>query len=149
MDRDLLIATVRKETGIKLDRADPVLATAVINDALLDHALAKLDASMRAMADRQSATAAAATEQQAEVSKQHLEDAKTAAAVLVNSSAEWVARQLRQSSEEATAFMLTELRKETAKAQAASRLALRFAWIAGGAAAITAAGLTGFLIAAL
>ena len=45
--------------------------------------------------------------------------------------------------------MLAELREETAKAKAASRTARRAAWAAGTVAALTAAGLTGFLLAAI
>ena len=145
MQRDQLIALVRKETGIKLSAADPVLAAAVINEVLLENTLAKLDASLKVAADRQ----AAVTAQQDEASKRHVEDAKKAAAALVNSSTEWVTGRLKEAGAAVTASMLAELRQETAKAESASRLAIKMAWVAGGAAVLTAAGLTGFLLAAV
>ncbi len=144
MQRDQLIALVRKETGIKLSAADPVLAAAVINEVLLENALAKLGVSLKDAADRQ----AAVTTQQNEASKQQIEDAKKAAAVLVNSSAAWVTEQLKEAGNAVTASMLTELREETAKAESASKVAIKMAWVAGGAAVLTAAGLTGFFVAA-
>lgn len=145
MQRDQLIALVRKETGIKLSAADPVLAAAVINEVLLESTLAKLDASLKAAADRQEAGAV----KQAEASKQHVEDAKRAAAALVNGSTEWVTERLREAGAAVTASMLAELREETAKAQAASRTAMRAAWVAGGITVAAACGLAGFALAAL
>lgn len=145
MERDELIALVRKESGIRLREEDPVLAVVAINDVLLSAALAKIDATLLAAADRQTA----ATAMQAAASRQHVEDAKKVAAALVNSSGAWVTEQLKEAGAEVTATMLADLRKETAKVQAVSRVATRMAWVAGGAAALTAAGLAGFLIAAL
>jgi len=145
MDRDQLIALVRKETGIKLSAADPVLAAAAINEVLLENTLAKLDLSLKAAAERQLASVA----QQAEASRQHIEDAKNVAAALVNSSTAWVTEQLKEAGHKVTAAMLAELREETANAKAASRTARRAAWAAAGAALLTVAGLAGFLLAAV
>jgi hypothetical protein len=47
MDRDRLIAEIAKETGIRLDRADPLLAAATTNRILLDEALAELQRAVR------------------------------------------------------------------------------------------------------
>ncbi len=141
MERDQLIALVRKETGIKLSAADPVLAAATVNEILLENTLAKLDGSLKAAADRQAASVA----QQAEASRQHVEDARQAAAALVNNSTVWVTEQLKQAGDKVIAAMLAELREETAKAKAAASTARRAAWAA---AALTAAGLAGFLLAA-
>ena len=47
MERDRLIAEITRETGIQLDRADPLLAAATINRVLLDEALAELKGAVR------------------------------------------------------------------------------------------------------
>jgi hypothetical protein len=42
MERDRLVAEITRETGIQIDRADPLLAAATINRVLLDEALVEL-----------------------------------------------------------------------------------------------------------
>jgi len=145
VDRDQLLTEIARVTGVRLSTADPIIAAAVINDVLLDKTLAKLDVSLKAAADRQEAVAV----KQAEASKQHIEDAKKAASALVNSSTEWVTGRLTEAGDKVTASILAELREETAKAESASRLAIKMAWAAGACAVFTAAGLAGFLVAAL
>jgi len=72
MDRDRLIAEIAKETGIRLDRVDPLLAAATTNRILLDEALAELQRAVRISGDQISAACL-----------QQIEAAKTAAADLV------------------------------------------------------------------
>ena len=72
MERDRLIAEIAKETGIRLDRADPLLAAATTNRILLDEALAELQRAVRISGDQVSAACL-----------QQIEAAKTAAAALI------------------------------------------------------------------
>jgi hypothetical protein len=48
MNAEQLAAEIARETGVKLSTADPVLATATINEILLDKALAKFDRLVKA-----------------------------------------------------------------------------------------------------
>jgi len=75
--------------------------------------------------------------------------AKEAAGGIITNAADWMAEQLRTAGAEVAATVIHEIRSEAARAEVASRLAHRFAWIAGAAAGLTAAGVAGFLIAAL
>jgi hypothetical protein len=52
MEADQLIAEIARTTGLRLDKADPILAAAVINEMLLDRALVKLDRQVKIQADR-------------------------------------------------------------------------------------------------
>ncbi|MDQ2764125.1 MAG: hypothetical protein M3Y22_11785 [Pseudomonadota bacterium] len=137
MDPRKLREALRKQ-GIHVHESDPVLETAAICEVVLGEALKTVEGVTKAAADRMSAA-----------STQTVEDAKKAAAALVNSSTAWVTEQLKEAADKVTASMLAELREETARAQAASRFALRAAWVASAAAVFTAAGLAGFLLAAI
>ena len=44
MEVEQLIAEIARTTGLRLDKSDPILATAIINDILLDRALVKRSA---------------------------------------------------------------------------------------------------------
>ena len=78
MDREQLIAEIARETGIRLDPTDPILAAAAINEILLDKALAKFDRQVKAQADRMIAASA-----------QTLVDAKKEAELLLTEGGEW------------------------------------------------------------
>ena len=138
MERDRLIAKVAKETGVSLDRADPLLAAATINRILLDEALAELQRALRTSGDR----VAAACVQQIEVSK-------TAAAALITDAGVWSAERLREAAAEASNAVIERLREETAKAQRAGRIALRAAWAAAGIGGIAVAATAGFWLATI
>ena len=120
MERDKLIALVRKQAGFKLDADDPVLAVVAINEVLFEAALAKLDQSVIMALDRM-----AAMNVQNEVS------AKRAASDVINGASDWLTTKFKEVAQEATAEMLAELRQETARAEAASRVAVRAAWTVG------------------
>lgn len=138
MERDQIIARVRKETGVKLSPSDPVLAVVAINEALLEEAVATLDKSVKVAVDR---FAAAGVQNEA--------SARKVAGDIITKAADWLEGRFKAVAQEATAGMLAELREETAKAEAASRTAVRAAWAAGviGAAALSA--IAGFGIAGL
>jgi hypothetical protein len=64
MERDRLIAKIAKETGIRLDRADPLLAAATINRILLDEALGELQRAVRISGDQVSRLASSKLKRQ-------------------------------------------------------------------------------------
>ena len=66
---------------------------------------------------------------------------------LINQGAVLLIEQFREVAREATGAMLTELRRETVKAERASRFAVWIAWALGNAGAIASAGVGGFLLA--
>lgn len=138
MEPDQVITAVRKETGIKLSVADPVLAAAAINAVLLDAALVKLNHSIEAALGKFAAFNA-----------QNEAAAKRAASEVINSAADWLGTRFKEAAQEATAEMLVEMRKETAKAEKASRIAVGAAYASGiiGAGALSA--ILGFGLAGL
>lgn len=117
MDREQLIAEIARETGIRLGPTDPILAAAAINEILLDKALAKFDRQVKAQADRMIAASA-----------QTLVDAKKEAELLLTEGGEWAEGRIKEAVEAAAAMVLADLRQETAKAERASRVAVRAAW---------------------
>ena len=138
MERDKLIALVRKQAGIRLDVDDPVLAVVAINEVLFEAALAKLDQSVIMALDRM-----AAMNVQNEVA------AKRAASDVINGASDWLTTKFKEVAQEATAGMLAELRQETAKAEAASRVAVRAAWTVGTIGAAAGSLMVGYGIAGL
>ena len=66
-----------------------------------------------------------------------------------NKAAGWLDAKFKTVAQEATAGMLAELRQETAKAEAASRMAVRAAWTAGVIGAVALSAIAGFGIAGL
>jgi len=138
MDRDRLIAEIARETGIRLDPADPVLAAATINRILLDEARADLQRSLRTSADQVSAA-----------SLQQIEAAKTMAAALITDAGTWSAERLREAAAEASNGVIERLQRETAKAQLAGHMAVRAACAAAGIGALALAAIAGFLLATI
>ena len=138
MERDKLIALVRKQAGFKLDADDPVLAVVAINEVLFEAALAKLDQSV-----------IMALERMAAMNVQNEVAAKRAASDVINGASDWLTTKFKEVAQEATAEMLAELRQETAKAEAASRVAVRAAWIVGAISAAAGSLMVGYGIAGL
>jgi hypothetical protein len=117
MDKDQLRAAVSRATGVMIDPADPVLVTAAITQLSFDEALAKLDRQVKAQADRMIAASA-----------QTLGDAKKEAELLLTEGGEWAEGRIKAAGESAAAMVLADLQQETAKAERASRVAVRAAW---------------------
>ena len=138
MERDRLIAEIAKETGIRLDRVDPLLAAATINRILLDEALAELQRAVRTSGDQVSASCV-----------QQIETAKAAAAALITDAGVWSAERLREAAAEASNAVIERVREETAKARRAGRVALCAAWAAAGIGGLAAAATAGFWLATI
>ncbi len=138
MDKARLIAEIQRETGIRVDEADPLMAAAVINERLLDASLDDLRKLIRG-----------AAEQLAAVGVANEAAAKRLASDVVNSAAKYLGTQFKDAAREAAAEMLVEMRQETARAEQASRIAVRAAYASGiiGAGALSA--ILGFGLAGL
>jgi small-conductance mechanosensitive channel len=118
MEANQLIAEVARATGVRLDRSDPILAAAVVHEALLNEVLAKLDRQVTIQADRVTAA-----------STQAVVDAKKEAETLLTDAGEWVDVRMKAAGEAAAALVLVEIRKEIVAAQAARRAMTRTAWL--------------------
>ncbi len=138
IDREQLVADLAKVHGIRLDADDPVLVAALLNQRLLDEAIARLELAVRVSADRVTAAAA-----------QQVDGAKDIAASFVTRAGEWSAERLRTAADEAGRALLLQVRQEAARAKRASQTAVRTAWLIAGMGAIVLAGFTGFLLAGL
>jgi Transcriptional activator TraM len=138
IDREQLVADLAKVHGVRLNADDPVLVAALLNERLLDAAIARLDTTVRASADRITTAAA-----------QQVDGAKKIAATFVTQAGEWSAERLRTAADEAGSALLLQVRQEVARAERAGRTAIRIAWIMGGMGAVALAGLAGFLLAGL
>lgn len=138
MDKTRLIADIHKETGIRIDEADPLMAAAVINERLLDATLADLRKLVKG-----------AAEQFAAVGVANETAAKRLASEVVNSAADYLGAQFKDAAREAAAEMLVEMRKETARAEKASRVAVRAAYASGIICAGALSAILGFGLAGL
>jgi hypothetical protein len=118
MEADQLIAEIARTTGLRLDKADPILAAAVINEVLLDRALVKLDRQVKIQADRVTAA-----------STQAVADAKKEAEMLLTDAGAWIDERMKAAGEAAAALLLVELRQETQAAQKARLAMVRAAWL--------------------
>ena len=129
MDRDQLLAEVARTTGVRLDSSDPILAAAVIHEALLNDALVKLDRQVMIQADRVTAA-----------STQAVVDAKKEAEALITEAGEWLDNRIKAAGKATAALMLVEVRREIDAAGKARRSMIRAAWLL---ATICLAGLSG------
>ena len=138
MDAKDLIAAIARETGVRLNAADPILAVAIVNEFMLDQALAKLDRQVKVQADRVTAA-----------STQAVVDAKKEAEALLTEAGEWIEARITAAGETAAKMVLAELRRETESARKASRAAILAAWVTAMAGLIVLCGLGGMALAGL
>ena len=136
IDREQLAADLARIHGVRLDADDPVLVSALLNQRLLDEAIVRLEAAVRASGDR---ITAAAT--------QRMDGAREIAAAFVTRAGEWSAERLRAAADEAGGTLLVQIRDEVARAERASRTVVRVAWVTGAVGAVALAGCAGFLLA--
>jgi len=136
MEADQLIADIARTTGLRLDKADPILAAAVINEVLLDRALVKLDRQVKAQADRVTVA-----------STQAVLDAKKEAELLLTEAGEWIEGRIKAAGEAAAALVLAELRQEAQAAQQARRGMIRAVWAMVVTALAVLSGLGGIVLA--
>jgi hypothetical protein len=135
MDSRALREALRKQ-GIFVHESDPVLDVAAICELAMADTLKAIEGMVKAAADRTSAA-----------SCQAIEAAKTNSEAVVTQGAAFIVGQFRETVREATATMLAELRQETIRAEHASRMAVRAAWVAGSIGAIVLAGIAGVFLA--
>jgi CHASE3 domain sensor protein len=138
MDADQLVAEIARQTGIRLSTADPILAAAVINELLLDKALAKLDRQVQVQADRVTAA-----------STQAVADAKEEAEALLTEAGAWLEARIKTAGEAAAGMVLAELRRETEKVEKSKRTIIRAAWAMAIVGLVVLCGLGGMALAAL
>ena len=118
MEADQLIAEIARTTGLRLDKADPILAAAVINEVLLDRALVKLDRQVKIQADRVTAA-----------STQAVLDAKKEAEALLTEAGGWIETRMTSAGEAASKLMLSDLQHELHALRRARRSMVLAAWI--------------------
>ena len=135
METAQLIAEIARTTGIRLDRSDPILAAAVINEVLLDQSLVKLDRHVKAQADRVTAA-----------SNQAVIDARKEAEALINEVGDWIDARIRAAGEAAAASVLSNLQRQTQLAERAKRVSVKMAWLMGALGAIVLSGVGGMLL---
>jgi hypothetical protein len=119
MEPDQLIADIARTTGLQLDKADPILAAAVINEVLLDRALVKLDRQVKVQADRVTAA-----------STQAVLDAKKEAELLLTDAGEWIEGRIKAAGESVAASLLGQVSHELQKTRRLQRSCLHAAWFA-------------------
>lgn len=137
MDSRKLREALRKE-GVFIHESDPILEMAAICNVTMADTLKAIEGVVRAAADRTSAAAA-----------QTVDASRKAGDALINQGATFLIEHFREVTREATATMLAELHRETAKAERASRTAVRIVWALGSVGVLALAGFAGFLLAGL
>jgi hypothetical protein len=136
MEPGKLREALRKQ-GIYVHESDPVLEVAAICEVAVVDTVRAIEGLNKAAADRISAA-----------SSQHIEAAKQSAATLITEAGRWSSEQLREAAAEIIASFLKEVRSEVTKAEAASRLSVRAAWVTAGMSAVVLAGMAGFWVLA-
>ena len=136
MEADQLIAEIARTTGLRLDKSDPILAAAVINDVLLDRALVKLDRQVKIQADRVTAA-----------STQAVLDAKKEAAILLTEAGEWMEVRIKAAGVSAAELVRADLQREIKAAQSARRTLIRGALAMTVACLVLISGIAGLLLA--
>lgn len=137
-DVDQLIAEVARRTGLLLDKADPVLAAAVLNEVLLEQALVKLDRQVKVEADRMAAASA-----------QAVLDAQKAAEALLTQAGEWIEARIRTAGDAAASRVLEELGGETLKVERARHITVCIAWGAALASFVALSAVAGVILGSL
>ena len=102
----------------------------------MDQAIDRLESAVRLSADRITVAAA-----------QQMDGAKEIAASFVTRAGEWSSERLRTAVEDATSAVLAQVHQNAARAERASRIAVRIAWAMGGVGTVALAGIAGFLLA--
>jgi hypothetical protein len=138
MEANQLIAEVARTTGVRLDKADPILAAAVVHEALLNEALVKLDRQVTIQADRVTAA-----------STQAVIDAKREAEALLTDAGTWIDGRMKAAGEAAAALVLRELHHEIEAAQKARRTMMRGTWLMAVICLAALSGAGGILLAGL
>lgn len=138
MDVEPLIAEIARTTGLRLDKADPIFAAAILNEIVLDKTLAKFDRQVRLQADRVTAA-----------STQAVADARQTAELLLSEAGEWAEARIKAAGESAAAALLAEIRQEKAKVVRLSRTAVVAAWVTGIFVLVGLCGAGGIVLAGL
>ena len=136
MDANELIAEIARTTGLRLDKADPILAAAVINEVMLDRALLKLDRQVKIQADRVTAA-----------STQAVLDAKKEAEALLTETGQWVEVRLKAAGESAAGNVLAELSQERQAIEQAWRRMKNAIWLVAILTLLALSGLGGIMLA--
>jgi hypothetical protein len=135
MEPGKLRELLRKQ-GIYVNESDPILEIAVICEIAVADTVRTIEGLNKAAADRISTA-----------SSQHIEAARQSAATLITEAGRWSSELLREAAAEIVASILKQIDSEVVKAEAASRLSVRAAWVSVGMSAAALAGLTGFWVA--
>ena len=138
VDVKSLIECVRKETGIKLESDDPILAVAVLHEKLMGALLASIEAAAQQAAGEMASSAS-----------HGVAAARQNAGRIVTEAMEWGCEQLRATGVEIAATVLHETQAEAAKAEAARGAAVRASRIAMVASAVGSVVVGGLVLAAV
>jgi len=137
MDQAKLREGLRK-AGLYVAEGDPVLELAAICELALTDTVRVIERITKAQADRVIAASA-----------QSVVDAEKKAEALLNEGGVWAENRIKEAGQEAAKLVLFELRQEAARAERASRIAIRAAWTAAAVGFVTLSGLAGMLLAML
>ena len=128
MNLDRLIQDIRRQTGTQLDEDDPIIAAAVINEHMLDRALADLRKMMATAGDNWAAQSA------------HNEaSARKAASEVIGNATDWVDARFKETAASLSAEVVGTIRVELEKVARLTRIATRAAWLSSASAAVSAA----------
>jgi hypothetical protein len=136
IDREQLAADLAKVHSTRIDADDPIRLAALVNQRLKDEAIGRLETTVRASPDRITAAAA-----------QQRDGAKEIAASFVTRAGQSSAERLRTAAEAAASTLLAQVGQDSARAERASRVAVRIAWIMSSVGVIAMAGVAGFVLA--
>ncbi|MBV8591768.1 MAG: hypothetical protein JO212_17235 [Acetobacteraceae bacterium] len=129
-DRNQIILAISREIGARIDRDDPLVVAALLNDRMLDESLRKIEAMVKEQADRIVAAGQDCVEKMEEARNAGCDIARQSELAL-RSSMEWIETRMREAGDRVAHSVLSQLREEAEKADRASKIAPWSACIAG------------------
>jgi hypothetical protein len=130
-DRNQIIRAISREIGARIDRDDPLVVAALLNERMLEESLRKIEAMVKEQADRIVAAGQDCVEKMEEARNAGSDIARQQSEAALRSSIEWVETRIREAGDRVIESVLSQLREEVEKAERASKVALWSAYAAG------------------
>jgi hypothetical protein len=130
-DRNQIIRAISREIGARIDRDDPLVVAALLNDRMLDESLRKIETMVKEQADRIVAAGQDCLEKMEAARNAGSDIARQQSEAALQSSVNWVETRIREAGERLIQSLLSQLREETEKAERARKVALWSAYAAG------------------
>ena len=129
-DRNQIILAISREIGARVDRDDPLVVAALLNERMLDKSLRKIETMVKEQADRIVAAGQDCVEKMEAARNAGCEIAREQSEAALRSSIEWVESRIFEAGDRVIQSLLSKIR-EAEKAERASKVTMSSAYVAG------------------